>query len=271
MTNSNAQVNLSPSAPTPPPPPVPPVPTVYCLISVKSSTHDILPVARDVIKIRLIAPIAGPASTIISSELTHPDGSVVHKRRSNSNYHTVIVREVTSDLVAGNFTLHVWPVPAYSRATNLGYTSTLEWFLDQPVNVRNQHVPMPCRPGMAISPTPGIFGPPLSVGGYTDRVHGWVLLEPHEVTMSFEKTVSTHTPYTYHCLTDTCYLVETIRSTGQSLDNPSSVARTLLQASRTTAAAGQSRNPVLTPTSSSQWGSVAKRQPASWKQSYHRG
>lgn len=193
MLNPDAEVNQSPSDPSPPPP-GPSVPMVYSLISVKSSIHGILPVMWDVIKIRLSTAIVGPSSSIISSERTYPECSVVHKRRSNGNYHTVIVREVNSDLVAGNFTLHVWPVPAYSRATNLGYTTTLEWFLDQPLNVRNKHVPMPRRPGMIAAPTPVVFGPPLYVGGYTDRVYSWVLLEPHAVTMSFENTVSAHSP-----------------------------------------------------------------------------
>ncbi|KAL0635180.1 hypothetical protein Q9L58_005905 [Maublancomyces gigas] len=107
---------------------------VYSLISVKSSTNDIVPAAWGVIKIRLSTAIAGPASTIISSELTHPEGSVAYKPRSNSNYHTLIVREVTINFVTSNFTLHFCPAPTFSRATNLEYTTTLEWFLDQPVN-----------------------------------------------------------------------------------------------------------------------------------------
>lgn len=170
--------------------------TNYSLVPVRSPIDDVLPAAGDVIKIRLGTAIAGPTTTNISSEPTQDEGRAVQKRHGKSNYHTVIVRDVRTDLAANKFTLRVWPVPAYSSATKLGYATTLEWFLDQTEHVKSKHVPMPCLAGIGTSPTPVIFGPPLYVGGYTDRVNSWVLMEPQDVSLFLDKPVRTQTSRT---------------------------------------------------------------------------
>lgn len=131
-----------------------------------------------IVKLRFPNPVAGPDSIASFSAPT--------KSTYTSTWRTAVI-VLCAERFGTGFLITAMPMPAFSREPD-----PVAWMASQPASFRDSHLPVPISPAAATTDsrvTPPEFGPPLTMGGFQDRMFSWVQAWPQSFTLKYSDKV----------------------------------------------------------------------------------